>query len=131
MDRICIAVVGTRSYQDYETFCLKLNNIIKEITVPITFVSGGERKDKMGADSLIKRFCIENKYNLKEFYPNYNEHIKNPKIAPLLRNTLIAEACDIMIAFWNGFSKGTLDSISKAISRGKEVYIFPTERRSE
>ena len=37
------------------------------------------------------------------------------------RNTKIIEDCDMVIAFWNGVSTGTKDSIEKAKSMNKKV----------
>lgn len=41
----------------------------------------------------------------------------------LERNDLMAEACDICIAIWNGESNGTRYTFSKARELGKEVHV--------
>ena len=41
------------------------------------------------------------------------------------RNTLIVNDCASMIAFWDGISRGTIDSITKAVKAGKMVRIVP------
>lgn len=41
----------------------------------------------------------------------------------LERNDLMAEACDICIAVWNGESNGTRYTIEKARELGKEVHV--------
>jgi hypothetical protein len=40
------------------------------------------------------------------------------------RNTLIAEHSNIIIAFWDGQSTGTKDTVDKALALSKKVYIF-------
>lgn len=50
-----VAVIGSRSFSDYELFCEKLEYLTQNLT-DIIFVSGGA---KSGADNLIKRYCKE------------------------------------------------------------------------
>ncbi len=38
------------------------------------------------------------------------------------RNTQIIARADVVVAFWDGFSTGTRDSITKAKSRGIKVH---------
>ncbi len=49
--------------------------------------------------------------------------------AAFFRNGLIVEECYQLVAFWDGESHGTADSIKKAESAGKLAHIFyPTSR---
>ena len=41
----------------------------------------------------------------------------------MLRNSLIVADCDMVVAFWDGRSRGTLDTITKAVQAGKRVEI--------
>ena len=61
--------------------------------IPDTIISGGAR----GADTYAKEFA--NKHNLKlvEYLPEYDKY--PPKVAPLMRNKLIVESCDCLMAF--------------------------------
>jgi hypothetical protein len=45
------------------------------------------------------------------------------KRAGYLRNTDIITQSDMVIALWNGRSRGTLDSINKANALNKKVFI--------
>lgn len=46
-----------------------------------------------------------------------------------MRNTQIVAEADVVIAFWNGISSGTMDTICKAVKAGKTVVIYgPRER---
>ena len=64
--------------------------------------------------------------NFKFLNPNTKTFQKNIRrfAAPHARNTLIAEHSDIIIAFWNGQSTGTKDTVDKALTLSKKVYIF-------
>ena len=60
--------------------------------------------------------------NLKliEFLPEYDKYGRQ---APLIRNKLIVENCDCLIAFWDGVSRGTKYTIDYATKMGKPVKI--------
>ena len=48
---------------------------------------------------------------------------KHGKAAGPIRNSAIVADCDEVIAFWDGKSPGTLDTIRKAVKAGKPVRI--------
>ena len=51
------------------------------------------------------------------------------KRAPLVRDEEMAKAADIIIAFWNGQSRGTKYTIDYAKSIGRKVQIYLIEER--
>ncbi|KMQ50663.1 Uncharacterized protein CHISP_2346 [Chitinispirillum alkaliphilum] len=89
-----IAVIGSRGF-DYS---LLKETLDKEEIVKI--VSGGAK----GADSLAAQYARENNIELQEFLPDYKKHGRG---APLVRNKLIVDASNMVIAFWDGKSRGT------------------------
>jgi hypothetical protein len=40
------------------------------------------------------------------------------------RNQRLIDACDVLVAFWDGGSKGTRATVDRALDSGKEVHIF-------
>ena len=36
----------------------------------------------------------------------------------------LAAACDVLVAFWDGSSKGTRSTVERALDSGKEVHVF-------
>ena len=107
-----IAVIGSRTFNDYE--------LVKETLSTFTIsllVSGGAK----GADSLGERYANENNIETLIFKPDWKKH--GPAAGPL-RNTDIVNNADTIIAFWDGESRGTKDSITKAEKLGKEVIII-------
>ena len=40
------------------------------------------------------------------------------------RNQRLIDACDVVVAFWDGASKGTRATIERALDSGKEVHVF-------
>jgi len=115
-----LAIVGSRSFEENEDNYILMTNAIRDIfeTGIDLIISGGAS----GADKLGKLFAEQNNLPYKEFLPNWQER---GKIAGLERNTQIVDACDILIAFWDLVSRGTKDSINKALKSGKPVIIIP------
>ncbi len=104
-----LAIIGSRNCKN-----IKIEEHLKYI--PDTIISGGAR----GADTYAREFA--NKHNLKliEFLPEYEKYGKG---APLVRNKLIVEQCDCLIAFWDGKSHGTKFTIDYARQMGKPIKI--------
>ena len=40
------------------------------------------------------------------------------------RNQRLIDACDVLVAFWDGTSKGTRATVERALDSGKEVHVF-------
>jgi ABC-type sugar transport system substrate-binding protein len=113
-----VGIVGSRGFDDYPT----MERILLETINPMedSIVSGGAK----GADTLAKRFADENEIYIKEFPAEWNVH---GKYAGLYRNDDIVAQSDYIIAFWDGKSKGTKDTIDKARDKGIVVMVFQQE----
>ncbi len=103
---IYIGVIGSRSFDNYSL----LNNIINDAISKledsnITIVSGGAK----GADKLGHKFAINNNLKYIEYKPDWDKHGKS---AGFIRNKLIVDKSDMVIAFWDGSSKGTYHSMT-------------------
>ena len=115
-----IAIVGSRTFKDYDKFRPMLEVVLDrfvniEVDKP-TFVSGGA----IGVDRMAEQFCKEKKRDCKVIWPNWDRF---GKAAGFIRNTEIVKDVDLVIAFWDGESHGTLNSITQATKFGKIVYI--------
>ncbi len=80
-------------------------------------ITGGAK----GVDDCAKRYAAEMGIKYKEFLPDYNKY---GRAAPIIRNKLIVEYADAVIAFWNGKSKGTMSTIEIAKKLGKPISIY-------
>ena len=84
--------------------------------IPDTIVSGGAR----GADTYAREFAEKHNLKLIEYLPEYDKFGRG---APLVRNKLIVENCDCVLAFWDGKSRGTKYTLDYARERGKPIKI--------
>lgn len=115
-----LAVVGSRSYNDYETFTTVMHAVISEIDVK-EFVSGGA---KNGADRFIEKFSNSVGIPIKIFPAKWHEFGKG---AGFIRNVEIWDYADSGIAFWDGSSKGTKHSFKLASDRNKWILVYRTD----
>ena len=101
-----IAIIGSRS----------LNVCIDEYVPQEAklIVSGGAKGIDQIAEDYADRKGIE-KLIIKPDYQKFGRG------APLARNKEIVENADLILAFWDGKSRGTMHSVKYAMKCGKEV----------
>ena len=95
-----IAIVGSRSFNDYNYLEEEINKY-NDIT---TLISGGAR----GADLLAENYATLNCVPIVVHKANWKKYGKS---AGFIRNELIIKSADLVLAFWDGISKGTAHSI--------------------
>ena len=109
-----VAVIGSRTFDDYTL----MSDTLKRINIT-KIISGGA----LGADILAERYAKEQNIETKIFLPDWEKYGKK---AGFIRNTDIINECELVVAFWNQTSKGTLDSINKAKLLNKKIIIITT-----
>lgn len=111
-----VIIAGGRDFNDYE----RLKRVCDEqlqFFDDIEIVSGCAR----GADTLGIQYAVEKGYPIKKFPADWQTH---GRFAGPLRNTQMAEYADMLIAFWDGSSRGTADMIKKAHQHLIHVHVF-------
>ncbi len=88
-----VAVIGSRG--------LKVNDLEKYLPEGVTEIVAGGAK---GVDTSAREYAIAHGIKLTEFLPEYNRYGRS---APLKRNITIIENADMVLAFWDGSSRGT------------------------
>ncbi len=102
-----VAIIGSRN--------LTVENLEKYLPQQVTeIVSGGAK----GVDTCAKQYAKANNLLYTEFSPEYARYQRG---APLKRNEQIVEYADVVIAFWDGKSKGTKYTIDYCKKIGKEI----------
>lgn len=111
-----LGVIGSRNFYDYNIVKIKLDRI--HLKHPITcIVSGGAK----GADSFGERWATENNINKDIYLPDWNKYGKR---AGFIRNETIIVNSDAVIAFWDGKSKGTMNSLDLCEEYGVKYLVI-------
>lgn len=80
-------------------------------------ISGGAK----GIDTVAEEYACANGIEVKILKPDYERF---GRAAPLKRNDEMVEMADLVIAIWDGKSRGTKHTIDYAKKTGKEVQII-------
>jgi hypothetical protein len=110
-----IAIIGGRDFNNKQWLHHWMNHLL-----PVTskVVSGGAK----GADKMGEEWAITNNIPTEIFYPDWDKYGKR---AGFIRNQLIIEASDCVVAFWDGKSAGTKSSIEIARKLNKPCMVIP------
>jgi hypothetical protein len=112
-----VVIGGCRDYNDYVFFKSCLDEILKSKKDEIIIISG----HCSGVDLMGERYAAENGFNVEIFFP---EWAKYGRAAGPIRNKKMVETADLIIAFWDGTSKGTRSLIKCAQNGKKDVIII-------
>jgi len=105
-----VAVVGSRN--------LRVDDLGSYLPEELTeLVSGGAR----GVDTSARLYARNHDICLTEFLPDYARY---GRAAPLRRNVQIVEYADLVLAFWDGKSRGTKFVIDQCKKMGVPVKVF-------
>lgn len=125
MEELRIIIAGSRDFSDYDLLKREVLNIVKHDNRPKKFVKIISGKAR-GADTLGERFAEEFGLEVKGFPADWDGLGKR---AGYVRNAEMAKYAiadgnyGVLIAFWDGKSKGTKHMIDLAEKCGLEVYI--------
>jgi hypothetical protein len=128
-----VIIAGSREFNDYDLLSKECNKIFCELAqqgcIPVSvnesrkfleIISGTAK----GADQLGERFAREYEIPLKKMSANWDLYGKS---AGYKRNEQMAlyakEDNGVLIAFWDGVSKGTKHMIDLANKHGLRVYV--------
>ena len=115
-----ILVCGGRDFDDRNLLFEVLDGVVKGKD-DVEIVSGHAK----GADTLAEEYAAENGIILSVFAPDWKKY---GKAAGTMRNKdmldYISEEEPVVVAFWNGKSKGTENSIETARKMGIEPIII-------
>lgn len=114
-----IIIAGGRKFNDYDLICRTCDKEFS-LQTEIEIVSGTAN----GADKLGERYANEKGYPIKQFPADWDKYGKS---AGYKRNEEMAKYSDVLIAFWDGKSKGTKHMIDLANRYKLEVTVVMYE----
>lgn len=103
-----LAIVGSRGWANEAA----VKELVEQQPQGTVIVSGGAR----GVDTMATDAAKAANLGVIVFPADWERH---GKMAGMIRNGQIVDCCDQLVAFWDGKSRGTADSINKARADGK------------
>lgn len=115
-----VIIASSRSFDDYGLLQSKCDEILStlEQEKTITIVSG----TASGADRLGERYAEQHNYQIKRYPADWKRFSLS---AGPIRNKLMADHADMLIAFWDGKIRGTFNMIKTARKAGISVHVIP------
>lgn len=109
-----VAIIGSRNFTDYD----KLEEIVISLCTQSTeYIITGDAK---GADSMAEQYAQKFSIPVKVIKPDWKKYGRG---AGVVRNREIVCEADLIIAFWDGKSKGTSSGIKFAQKLEKNVHV--------
>ena len=119
-----LIVAGSRHFTDYDFLRSTLDEITAGIHDEIEIVSGNAR----GADRLGERYASEHNITVALFPADWSVF---GKPAGIIRNQIMLNYAikenPLVVVFWDGKSRGSLDMIRRARNAGIETKVFRTD----
>lgn len=118
-----VAIVGSRDYGVWYHEGIRYQDLsevrefVGSLPACVTIVSGGARGVDTAAENAAREFGM----SLKVWKADWATYGKR---AGMVRNRQIVDDVDCVVAFWDGFSKGTKHTIDEARAAGKFVIVF-------
>ncbi len=105
-----VAIIGSRNLQ------MEIpENLVPKNTTEI--LSGGA----VGIDRSARAFALKHRIRIVEVLPDYDRYGRS---APLRRNDELIAAADLVLAFWDGKSRGTKYVIDKCREMEKPLRVI-------
>ena len=115
---LCVAVVGTREFTDLG----RVRRFIASLPAGIVVLSGGAP----GVDRCANDTARDRGMGWLEYFADWDRHGRY--LAGRIRNQRVADRCDRMVAFWDGWSTGTHDAFHRVLGLGKHVVVYRLRR---
>ena len=111
-----VIIAGGRDFDNYKLLKNSCDLILSDYADNLEIISGKSK----GADKIGEDYAKHRNYPIKEFPANWKLYSKS---AGPIRNGEMADYADMLIAFWDGKSRGTADMIAQATKKGLIVKI--------
>jgi len=109
-----VAIVGSRRYSEPS----RVTEYVNALPPKASIITGSAS----GVDAAATR-AARAKGIPVQVIPASFEELANVSMSAA-RNQRLIDACDVLVAFWDGTSTGTRVTIDRALDSGKEVHVF-------
>ena len=109
-----VAIVGSRHFSDPD----RVAEYIDGLPPRASIITGSAS----GVDAAATKAARSRGLAVQVMPASFDELADASKSAA--RNQRLVDACDVLVAFWDGASKGTRATVDRALDSGKEVHVF-------
>ena len=109
-----VAIVGSRRFSDPD----RVAEYVKSLPPRASVITGSAS----GVDAAATKAARAKGIAVQVMPASFDELADASKSAA--RNQRLVDACDVLVAFWDGASKGTRATVERALDSGKEVHVF-------
>jgi predicted Rossmann fold nucleotide-binding protein DprA/Smf involved in DNA uptake len=109
-----VAIVGSRRFSDPERVTVYVNSLPPRASI----ITGSAS----GVDAAATKAARAKGIPVQVLPASFDELADATKSAA--RNQRLVDTCDVLVAFWDGASKGTRATVDRALDSGKEVHVF-------
>lgn len=109
-----VAIVGSRRFSETD----RVTDYVGSLPPRASIITGSASGVDAAATKAARAKGIP-----VQVMPASFEEVSNPSKSAA-RNQRLIDACDVLVAFWDGSSKGTRSTVERALDSGKEVHVF-------
>jgi len=109
-----IAIVGSRRFSEPE----RVSEYVNSLPPRASIITGSAS----GVDAAATKAARARGIAIQVMPAAFDELVDSRKSDA--RNQRLVDACDVLVAFWDGTSKGTRNTVERALDAGKEVHVF-------
>ena len=109
-----VAIVGSRRFSDPDRVAEDVNSLPPRASI----ITGSAS----GVDAAATKAARAKGIPVQVLPASFDELADASKSAA--RNQRLVDACDVLVAFWDGASTGTRATVERALDSGKEVHVF-------
>jgi predicted Rossmann fold nucleotide-binding protein DprA/Smf involved in DNA uptake len=111
-----VAIVGSRRFSEPQ----RVTEYVNSLPQGASIITGSAS----GVDAAATKAARARGIPVQVLPASFDELADASKSAA--RNQKLVDACDVLVAFWDGASKGTRATVDRALDSGKEVHVFVT-----
>ena len=112
--KLRVAIVGSRRFSEPS----RVSDYVNSLPPQASIITGSAS----GVDAAATKAARAKGIAVQVMPASFDELADASRSAA--RNQRLVDACDVLVAFWDGSSKGTRATVERALDAGKEVHVF-------
>lgn len=113
-----VAIVGSRHFPELE----RVAEYVRALPASTSLVTGSAS----GVDATATRVARERGLPVRVLAASFEE--ARDVASSVERNRRLVDACDVLVAFWDGSSEGTRRTVERALDGAREVHVYPSSK---